>query len=109
MKILILVVMAATVLGGCASNVTVGQSVYITPSDSSHLPNCEMLGQVEVDASIRWKYGYAEVVAEIKNRLRDATASKYPTADTVTHSDISAGAFKGPEGNVMGTAFKCFD
>tara|TARA_B110000977_G_scaffold199074_1_gene285406 strand:+ start:1155 stop:1490 length:336 start_codon:yes stop_codon:yes gene_type:complete len=94
---------------GCATNVGVGQRVFITPSDSSHLTNCKMLGQVEVDAAIFWKFGVNEQIAEIKNRLRDQTAARYPSADTVSHSSLNAGTWNGPEANVMGTAFKCFD
>ena len=96
-------------VAGCATNVGVGERVFITPSDSAHLANCKMLGQVEVDAAIFWKFGVNEQVAEIKNRLRDETAKRYPQADTVTHSDLNAFTWNGPEGNVMGTAFNCFD
>lgn len=100
---------ASLAVSGCATNVGIGERVFITPSDSAHLSNCKMLGQVEVDASVFWKWGVREAVAEIKNRLRDETARRYPQADTVTHSDLDTGTWNGPEGNVMGTAFNCFE
>ena len=95
-------------LGACAKPVTEGDRVFITPSDSAHLPNCKMLGQVEVDAKIFGKFTQNQQVQEIKNRLRDEAARRYPTADTVTHSDINVSIWKGPDSNIMGTAFNCF-
>lgn len=96
-------------LSGCAQEVGVGQRVFITPSDSAHLSQCKMLGQVEVDASINMLWDGNQQVLEIKNRLRDRTAELYPTADTVSHSDLNVGRFGSPDANVMGTAFDCFD
>lgn len=95
-------------LAACAKEVGVGQRVFITPSDSSHLSQCKMLGQVEVDASINMLWDANQQVLEIKNRLRDKTAQVYPSADTVSHSDLNVGRFGKPDANVMGTAFKCF-
>ena len=97
------------IVGACAAPVTIGERVFITPSDSAHLSKCKMLGQVEVEASIFGKWDYNQQSLEIKNRLRDETAIRYPTADTVSHSDLNIGFWKGPDANIMGTAFKCFD
>ena len=97
------------IFSACAAPVTTGKNVFITPSDSAHLSKCKMLGQVEVDASIFLKLTYNQQVKEIKNRLRDKTATIHPTADTVSHSDLDVSYWKGPDANVMGTAFKCFD
>ena len=96
-------------LASCAKDVGIGKKVFITPSDSAHLSQCKMLGQVEVDAAIQGKFGLNEQVAEIKNRLRDRTAEMYPRADTVSHSDINIGVWGQPDANIMGTAFDCFD
>ena len=102
-------IVSLILLGACAKPVTEGDRVYITPSDSAHLTNCKMLGQVEVDAKIFGKWTTNQQAQEIKNRLRDETARKYPAADTVTHSDINFSVWKGPQSNIMGTAFKCFN
>lgn len=108
---MVYVALFATVgmLSGCAEKIGIGERVFITPSDSAHLSKCEMLGQVEVDAQIFWKLTQTEMVAEIKNRLRDKTAELYPSADTVSHSDINVGVWGMPDANIMGTAFDCFD
>lgn len=103
-------VLAAIILvSACASKVTTGQKVFITPAGASHLVNCEMLGQVRVDAVIAHLFTVNEMVAEIKNRLRDETANKYPTADTVSFSDMNVGLFSQPDSEAMGVAFKCFN
>ncbi|WP_157133369.1 hypothetical protein [Marinobacter sp. ELB17] len=96
-------------LGGCATAVTKGDRVFITPSDSAHLSNCKMLGQVQVDASIGGLWDKNQQVMEIKNRLRDAAAERYSEADTVTHSDLNVGAWSAPDAQAMGTVFKCFN
>lgn len=98
----------AIVLAGCATAVSKGQRVFITPSNSAHLSNCEMLGQVQVDARIAGLWDRNQQVMEIKNRLRDKAAEKYPEADTVTHSDLNAGTSSAPDAQAMGVAFKCF-
>ena len=95
-------------LAGCAGEVSEGNRVFITPSDSAHLTQCKMLGQVEVDANIRGKWNVTEQIAEIKNRFRDEAAIRFPDADTVSHSDINIGVWGRPDANIMGTAFKCF-
>lgn len=102
-------VLIGVVLVGCAADVGVGQRVFITPSDSAHLSQCRMLGQVQVDASINMLFDRNQQITEIKNRLRDRAAELYPSADTVTHSDLTIGAWGMPDANVMGTAFDCFD
>lgn len=99
----------ASLLVGCATAVTKGERVFITPSDSAHLSNCKMLGQVQVDASIRGLWSRNQQVMEIKHRLRDAAAERYPEADTVTHSDLNVGAWSAPDARSMGTVFKCFN
>lgn len=93
---------------GCASKLELGKNVYITPTDSAHLSNCELLGQVEIDVSTMGLWSNNEKLKEIKYRLRDAAASKYPKADTVTHSDLNYNFFSGFDSNVMGTVFNCF-
>lgn len=98
-----------SMLGGCATAVTTGERVFITPSNSAHLSNCKMLGQVQVDASIGGLWDRNQQVMEIKNRLRDAAAERYPSADTVTHSDLNVGAWSAPDAQAMGTVFKCFN
>lgn len=98
----------SVLISGCATKVTVGERVFITPSDSAHLSNCELLGQVQVDASIAMLWDRNQQIMEIKNRLRDAAAKKYPTADTVTHSDLNVGLWNAPDAQAMGTVFKCF-
>ena len=103
-----LIISALLVLSACASEIKEGKRVFITPSDSAHLSQCKMLGQVEVDAKIFGKWNATEQVAEIKNRLRDAAAQAYPSADTVSHSDINIGVWGAPDANIMGTVFKCF-
>jgi hypothetical protein len=103
------VVTSMMVIAGCASDVTSGKRVFITPSDSAHISNCKMLGQVQVDATITMLWDRNQMVMEIKNRLRDATANKFPSADTVTHSDLNVGLWSAPDAQAMGTAFKCFD
>ena len=108
MRNAVLVMFVATVLAGCATAVTKGQGVFITPSDSSHLSNCEMLGQVKVDATIAMLWDRNQQVMEIKNRLRDAAAENYPEADTVTHSDLNVGAWYEKDAQAMGVAFRCF-
>lgn len=108
MKKIISAISVVGLLTGCATAVTSGQRVFITPSDSAHLSNCEMLGQVQVDASITMLWDRNQQVMEIKNRLRDAAANRYPEADTVTHSDLNIGAWSAPDAQAMGTAFKCF-
>lgn len=68
-----------------------------------------MLGQVQVDASIAYMFTVNQQILEIKNRLRDAAADRYPTADTVTHSDLTIGEGWGaPDSQVFGTVFRCF-
>ncbi len=99
---------AIVFLSGCASNVTTGERVFITPSDSAHLSNCEILGQVQVDATIALLWDRNQQSMEIKNRLRDAASQMYPNADTVTHSDLNVGAWSAPDAQAMGTVFKCF-
>lgn len=108
MKKVLSAITAVVFLNGCASTVTTGERVFITPSDSAHLSNCEMLGQVRVDASIAMLWDRNQQAMEIKNRLRDAAAQEYPTADTVTHSDLNVGAWSAPDAQAMGTVFKCF-
>ncbi|PCI62029.1 MAG: hypothetical protein COB35_04940 [Gammaproteobacteria bacterium] len=95
-------------LCACANQVTTGQRVFLTPANSAHLPNCELLGQVQVDAKIAGLWDHNQQVMEIKNRLRDAAANQYPTADTVTHSDLNIGLWSNPDAQAMGTVFKCF-
>ena len=108
MKKVLSAIMVVVILSGCASTVTTGNRVFITPSDSAHLSNCEILGQVQVDASIMMLWDRNQQIMEIKNRLRDATAERYPNADTVTHSDLNVGAWSNPDAQAMGTVFKCF-
>lgn len=108
MRNIISAMFVAFVLTGCATAVTKGQKVFITPANSAHLSNCEMLGQVQVDASITGLWDRNQQLMEIKNRLRDAAAEKYPEADTVTHSDLNVGAWSAPDAQAMGVAFKCF-
>ena len=108
MKEILCLVAIVGVLGGCATAVTTGERVFITPSDSAHLSNCTMLGQVRVDASIAMLWDRNQQVMEIKNRLRDEAAKRYPEADTVTHSDLNVGAWSAPDAQAMGVAFKCF-
>ena len=105
-KLSIAIVVCA--LAGCASPVQQGARVYVAPADAAHLVNCEMLGQVELTVSTRFVFDHAESTLEIKNRLRDAVAIKFPNADTVTHSDITYPSWVGPDPNIMGTAFNCF-
>lgn len=100
--------MLLSLLGGCASAVKTGKNVFLTPANSAHLSNCKMLGQVQVDASIWGLWDRNQQVMEIKNRLCDAAAERYPTADTVTHSDLNVGAW-GAHAQAMGTVFKCFN
>jgi len=107
-KLIVAIAIVASVTG-CASSVTSGGGVFITPSDSAHIANCTMLGQIQVDASITMLWDRNQQAMEIKNRLRDATAEKYPDADTVTHSDLNVGAWSAPDAQAMGVAFKCFD
>lgn len=95
-------------VSACAGQVTSGQRVFLAPADSAHLSNCEMLGQVQVDASIAMLWDRNQQTLEIKNRLRDAAAERYPTADTVTHSDLNIGLWSAPDAQAMGTVFKCF-
>jgi PBP1b-binding outer membrane lipoprotein LpoB len=102
------IITAIVFLSGCASNVTTGERVFITPSDSAHLSNCEILGQVQVDATIALLWDRNQQSMEIKNRLRDAASQMYPNADTVTHSDLNVGAWSAPDAQAMGTVFKCF-
>lgn len=108
MKNLPQIIFFTIVLSGCAAAATKGQRVFITPSDSAHLSKCEMLGQVQVDASIAMLWDRNQQIMEIKNRLRDATAEKYPEADTVSHSDLNVWAWSAPDAQAMGTVFKCF-
>ena len=46
---------------------------------------------------------------EIKARLRDAAAIKYPNADTVAHADLNIGGWGTPDAEQMGTVFRCYD
>jgi len=108
MKKVLSTITSMVFLSGCASNVTTGEGVFITPSDSAHLSNCKILGQVQVDATIAMLWDKNQQVMEIKNRLRDAASQKYPDADTVTHSDLNVGAWSAPDAQAMGTVFKCF-
>ncbi len=108
MKKLLITAISIAAVSGCASKVTSGERVYITPSDSAHLSKCVMLGQVQVDASIAALWDRNQQVMEIKNRLRDAAAQKYPEADTVTHTDLNVGAWGQPDAQAMGVVFKCF-
>ena len=108
MKKVLSTITVMALLSGCASVVTTGERVFITPSDSAHLSNCEMLGQVQVDAAIAGLWDRNQQAMEIKNRLRDAAAERYPNADTVTHSDLNVGAWSAPDAQAMGTVFKCF-
>ena len=108
-KAVIIGIVGVGLLAGCAEEVQEGRSVFITPSDSAHLSQCQMLGQVEVNAQIFGKWSINEQVAEIKNRFRDAAAVQFPDADTVSHSDLNIGVWGRPDANIMGTAFKCFD
>ena len=96
-------------LSACASKVTTGEKVFVTPAGAAHLVNCEMLGQVRVNARIAHMFTVGEMVSEIKNRLRDETANRYPTADTVSFSDMNVGAFSQPDSEAMGVAFNCFN
>lgn len=92
---------------GCATPLTTGGSnVYITPSDSSHLSNCELLGQVQVTSNNAMLWDRSERVKDIKYRLRDATANQYPNADTVAFSDTEGSSNWGPN-MAMGTVFRC--
>lgn len=95
-------------LTACASKVTTGEKVFITPAGASHLVNCEMLGQVRVNANIAHLFNHTEMIVEIKNRLRDEAANRYPEADTVSFSDMNTGFFAQPDSEAMGVAFKCF-
>ena len=108
MNKVILSLVACVLLSGCASTVTSGKKVFLTPANSAHLSNCKMLGQVQVDATIAMLWDRNQQVMEIKNRLRDAAADKFPSADTVTHSDLNVGAWSAPDAQIMGTAFRCF-
>ncbi len=97
----VLLIFMSTVITGCAAtNVGVGKKVFITPSDSAHLANCEMLGQVEIAVpEFAWKTGRKQAI-EANNRLRDETAQKFPRADSVAQSKSDRGS---------GIAFKCFE
>ncbi len=105
----ILVLTLPVLLSACASKVTTGEKVFITPAGASHLVNCKMLGQVRVDTTIAHMFTVNEMITEIKNRLRDETANRYPEADTVAFSDMNVGAFSKPDSEAMGVAFKCFE
>lgn len=107
-KNMVLITTSLIFISACATAPKYGENVFITPSDSSHLVNCELLGQVEIDASVYWLWGVNEQVKEIKYRLRDEAARRYPNVDTVSHSDLNVNFFLGPDTNIMGTAFKCF-
>lgn len=110
MKKFLLAFSGATIIAlvGCASPLNEGQRVYIAPSNSNHLQNCELLGQVEVEPSVSGLWNSAEQLKEMKFRLRDEAAIRYPSADTVTHSDVSVGSFGVNETTIYGTVFKCF-
>ena len=108
MKNYCLAMAAAVVLAGCATAVDKGRKVFIATSDSAHLSKCEMLGQVQVDASIFMLWDRNQQIMEIKNRLRDKAAETYPEADTVAPSDLNVGAWSAPDAQAMGVAFKCF-
>jgi len=99
---------ALLLLTACASPVTVGQNVFIVPADATHLANCEMLGPVRVEAEVFSKWDVNEMRKEIKFRLRDEAARKYPNGDTVAHGDLNIGGWGTPEAEQMGTVFKCF-
>lgn len=99
---------ALSVLANCASPITSGKTVFITPPDSAHLSQCSMLGRVQIDAKIMGKWSRAVQIAEIKNRLRDAAATQFPEADTVTHSDMNIVGWGNPDPHIMGIVFKCF-
>lgn len=103
------VLAAIVIISACASKVTTGQKVFVTPAGASHLVNCEMLGQVRVNAQIAHMFTVNEMVTEIKNRLRDEAANRYPNADTVSFSDMNVGVFSQPDSEAMGVAFKCFN
>ena len=70
MNKLVVTVSIIGVITGCASSVSNGERVFITPSDSAHLSNCKMLGQVKVDASIAMLWDRNQQVMEIKNTGR---------------------------------------
>lgn len=106
------VVFVVAVLGlvGCSpSAVTTGQKIFITPSDSAHLGNCELLGQVQIEENLGVLLDRNDASIETKNRLRDATADKYPDADTVSYSDINLTGAWTTTAHVMGTVFRCFN
>jgi len=109
MKKIILILSTLLLLTGCATKLGAGKRVFITATDSAHLSNCELLGQVEIDVSTLGLWSANEQLKEIKFRLRDSAATKYPNADTVTHSDINYNVFSGFDSNVMGTVFNCFN
>ena len=96
----------ALVLSACATAVKEGKSVSASPANSEHLSKCDMLGQVTVKANTMKVWHADEAVIEIKNRLRDEAAIRFPNADTVSYPDLSSGVWFNPE--ITGVAFRCF-
>ena len=109
MKKIFLATVASAALAGCATGVSQGERVFIVPSDAAHLSKCELLGPVTVDAEIFMLWDANEMRKEIKARLRDAAAIKYPNADTVAHADLNIGGWGTPDAEQMGTVFRCYD
>ncbi|MCV2893727.1 hypothetical protein [Lentibacter sp. XHP0401] len=108
-KSLVAGLLGVTFLAGCAGELQEGKRVFIVPLDSTHLSQCKMLGRVEVNADISGKWDRKDQITEIKNRLRDSAAQKYPNADTVSHPEINYKFGGNPDPNIVGIVFNCFN
>jgi len=108
MNKLCVLISCISLISGCASQVNdAGKKVFITPANSAHLSKCELIGQVSIETNVGGLWDYSEMRKQLKVELREQTAKQYPTADTVSYSDLDFGTWTG-SAEVMGSVFKCF-
>ena len=96
-------------LVGCAGELSQGgKAIFLTHSDSAYLSNCKIVGQVRVKTNISGLWDIEEARKQIKVDLRNETALRFRSADTVSYSDLEVSKLDRAVES-MGTAFKCFD
>lgn len=90
-------------LSGCTTAAVEGKDINVVEAGTPYLANCKMLGPVQIEIS-SWALKPHD---DVKSKLSDEAAIKYPDADTMAYAEIRYGG--GYEKKFSGVAFDCFE
>lgn len=98
-------VAATLALSGCVTMTPRAQHIQVQKQDSALLKDCTKLGRIDATASGWGQWTYDDMNQQAANNLREATAEKYPSADTVVVLNLDTHT---NSADASGVAYKCY-